>query len=167
MAVYGGFETGVIDSLSYVRLDEHLGRLTSRDLRQLRTKVPLDTLKAVVDLAIEIGREGREGKPVGTLFVVGDTRKVLANSQPAGFDPMKGYNRKERKLNDPRTREGIKEIALLDGAFVVSPDGTVDSACRLLDVAAAGHYPLERAGRTPSRRRRHYQEDECRCRGRQ
>ncbi len=133
VAVYSGFEPGRIDSISYIRLEEHLGRLTSRDLRQLETSVPLETLKTVVDLAVEIGREGREGKPVGTMFVVGDTRKVLSLSQPAGFDPVRGYNRKERDLHDHRTREAIKEIAQLDGAFLVSSDGVVEKSCYLVD----------------------------------
>jgi DNA integrity scanning protein DisA with diadenylate cyclase activity len=137
VALYSGFDAESIDSLSVINLDEHLNRLTGRDLRQLETCVPLDTLKIVVDLAIEIGREGREGKPVGTLFVVGDSRKVMASSRPAGFDPVKGYSRKERNLNDPRVREGIKEIAQMDGAIIVSPDGTVEATCRYLDCSAA------------------------------
>ena len=137
VALYSGFDADAIDSLSVINLDEHLNRLTGRDLRQLETCVPLDTLKIVVDLAIEIGREGREGKPVGTLFVVGDSRKVMACSRPAGFDPVKGYSRKERNLNDPRVREGIKEIAQMDGAIIVSPDGTVEATCRYLDCSAA------------------------------
>jgi DNA integrity scanning protein DisA with diadenylate cyclase activity len=137
IAIYSGFEVGVIDSISIIHLGEHLERLTSHDLRNLETSVPLDTLKTVVDLAVEIGREGREGKPVGTLFVVGDSRKVLAMSHPTGFDPVKGYQRKERDISDPRVREGIKEIAQMDGAFVVSPDGIVDAACRYIDAPAA------------------------------
>ena len=137
VAVYSGFEQGQIDTISYIQLDDHLGRLTARDLRQLSTNVPLDTLKVVVELAIEIGREGREGKPVGTMFVVGDARKVQANSQPTGFDPVRGYNRKERNLHDARVREGIKEIAQLDGAFIVSSQGIIESACRLVDASAA------------------------------
>ncbi len=137
VAVYGGFDSDTIDSVSVINLGEHLNRLTGRDLRQLETRVPLDTLKTVVDLAVEIGRDGREGKPVGTLLVVGDARKVLACSRPVGFDPMRGYNRRERNLHDPRVREGIKEIAQLDGAFIVSADGTVEGACRHLDCSAA------------------------------
>jgi DNA integrity scanning protein DisA with diadenylate cyclase activity len=136
VAIYSGFEAGTIDSISVINLGEHLERLTARDLRQIETYVPLDTLKTVVDLAVDIGREGREGKPVGTMFVVGDTRRVLASSHPAGFDPVRGYSRKERDLSDPRVREGIKEIAQLDGAFIVSPDGTVEAACRLIDAPA-------------------------------
>ncbi|MEX0794831.1 MAG: diadenylate cyclase [Pirellulaceae bacterium] len=137
VALYSGFDDERIDTVSFIRLDERLGRLTSRDLRKLETSVPLETLKMVVDLAVEIGREGREGKPVGTCFVVGDHRKVMTNSAPSGFDPIKGYSRKERNLADNKVREGIKEIAQLDGAFVVNADGTVEAACRMLDVASA------------------------------
>lgn len=137
VALYSGFEPETIDSISVIHLGEHLGRLTSSDLRQLETKVPLDTLKVVVDLAVEIGREGREGKPVGTLFVVGDTRKVLNSSHALVFDPVRGYSRKERNLFDSKVREGIKEIAQMDGAFVVAPDGTVEAASRYIDAPAS------------------------------
>lgn len=137
VALYSGFEPGEIDSMSVIDLDDHLGRLTTRDLQQLGTSVPLDTLQTVVNLALEIGREGREGKPVGTLFVVGDTRKVMAKSHPTGFDPVRGYSRKERNLKSSRVREGIKEIAQMDGAIVVAPDGTVEAAARYIDAQAS------------------------------
>jgi DNA integrity scanning protein DisA with diadenylate cyclase activity len=137
VAIYSGFEAGKMDSLSFIRLDEHLRRLTVRDLRQLETKVPLDTLKTVLDLALEIGREGREGKPVGTMFVVGDSRKVLSYTQPTIWDPVKGYSRKERNLHESRNREAVKEVAQMDGAFVVSSDGVIEAACRLINAPAA------------------------------
>lgn len=135
VAIYSGFDTENIDTISVLRLTERLGRLTARDLRKLETKVPLETLKTVVDLAVEIGREGREGKPVGTMFVVGDHRKVMEESQPGGFDFVKGYTRKERNIADSRVREGIKEIAQLDGMFVIAADGTVEASARIIDTA--------------------------------
>jgi diadenylate cyclase len=138
VVVYSGFEAEAIDSLSVIRLGEHLERLTARDLRALETSVPFETLKAVVDVAVEIGREGREGKPVGTLIVVGDARRVLDRTRPLGFDPFRGYRRKERNVRDFRVREAIKEIAQLDGAFVVARDGTVEAACRLIDAPMTG-----------------------------
>lgn len=137
VVVYSGFEVDTIDSISFIELDEHLGRLTARDLRQLETSVPLETLKTVIDLSVEIGREGREGKPIGTMLVVGDTRKVLQHCQPAGFDPVRGYNRSERDLHDPRVREAIKEVAVLDGAFIVNPEGIVEKAAQLVDAPYA------------------------------
>ncbi len=135
VTIYSGFDSAAIDTISVVKLNERLGRLTARDLRKLETDVPLDTLRVVVDLAVEIGRDGREGKPVGTMFVVGDHRKVLKQSRPGGFDPVKGYPVEQRNLFDPRVREGIKEVAQLDGMFVVSSTGIVMAACRIVDTA--------------------------------
>ena len=79
--------------------------LTSQDLRKLDTHVPLETLRAVVDLANEIGREGREGKPVGTMFVVGDTRRVLSMARPINFNPFRGYPPTERDMRDRNGRD--------------------------------------------------------------
>ena len=133
VAVYSSFDADSIDTISVLKLTERLVRLTARDLRKLETKVPLDTLKIVVDLAVDIGKEGREGKPIGTMFVVGDHRKVTEQSRPGGFDAMKGYTRKERALMDHKVREGVKELAQLDGMFVVAADGTVESCARIID----------------------------------
>jgi len=142
VAVYSGFDPGVIDSLSVIQLGEHLGQLTVRDLRQLKTRIPLTTLKTVVDLAVDIGRDGREGKPVGTLLVVGDHRKVLTYCRPMGFDPLRGYSRTERTLADSKVREGLKEIAQLDGAFIVSSDGTVVAGAQQIAAPRAGELTL-------------------------
>ncbi|HMP16156.1 MAG TPA: DNA integrity scanning protein DisA nucleotide-binding domain protein [Gemmatales bacterium] len=142
VAVYNGIESedsrDPMDSISVIYLGDHLERLSARELRQLDTRVPLETLKAVVDLATDIGREGREGKPVGTLLVVGDTRKVLSLSRVIGFDPVRGYSKKERNLRDKRVRESMKEICKLDGAIIVNKDGTVEAAARFISVPAEG-----------------------------
>jgi DNA integrity scanning protein DisA with diadenylate cyclase activity len=125
-----------IDSLSVIHLGEHLERLSAQELRKLDTHVPLETLRAVVDLATAIGREGREGKPVGTMFVVGDTRKVLGMARPINFNPFRGYSEPERDVRDRKVREQIKEIAQLDGAIIIRRDGVAVAACMLLDVPA-------------------------------
>jgi DNA integrity scanning protein DisA with diadenylate cyclase activity len=142
VALYNGVEIeeapDQIDSLSVIHLGEHLERLSAQELRRLDTQVPLESLKAVVDLATELGREGREGKPVGTMFVVGDTRKVMSMSRVLGFDPVRGYSRKERNLRDHKVRDSIKEICKLDGALIVNRDGTVEAAARYIDVLADG-----------------------------
>jgi DNA integrity scanning protein DisA with diadenylate cyclase activity len=138
VALYRSFDEEEVDSLSVIRLDERLERLTAADLRKLKTDVPLETLKAVVDLAVDIGREGREGHPVGTMFVVGDTRKVMKLSSPMGFDPLRGYSAKEKSLRDRHVREAIKEIAQLDGAMIIDLKGSVIAACRRIDSPAAG-----------------------------
>ena len=143
VALYNGIEAGEdqpepIDSLSVIHLGEHLERLSAQDLRKLDTHVPLETLRAVVDLATEIGREGREGKPVGTLMVVGDTKKVMSMARPQNFNPFRGYSEPERDVRDRKVREQIKEIAQLDGALIFRRDGVAVAACMYLDVVAEG-----------------------------
>ena len=135
IAVYSGFQQGRLDSISHLQLDERMRRLTSRDLQMLESRVPLQTIKAVVDLAAQIGREGREGKPVGAMFVVGDTRKVLEHSNDSGLDPVRGYNKAQRNLMDARTQDDAKEIAQLDGAFVVNSDGIIERSRQMLEVS--------------------------------
>ena len=135
VAVYSGFQQGRLDSISHLQLDERMRRLTSRDLQMLESRVPLQTIKTVVDLAAQIGREGREGKPVGTLFVIGDTRKVLEHSSDSGVDPFRGYNKKHRNLMDPKVQEDAKEIAQLDGAFIINSDGIIERSRQILEVS--------------------------------
>ncbi|SFJ07768.1 DNA integrity scanning protein DisA nucleotide-binding domain protein [Planctomicrobium piriforme] len=136
MALYSGYERDTIDTLSIINLSERLARLTARDLQRLETQVPLGTLRRVVDLAVEIGREGRESKRVGTLFVVGNHRKVLDMSHEQIHDPFKGYAKKERMISNARVRESIKELSQIDGAFVIASDGCVMAAGRILDAPA-------------------------------
>jgi diadenylate cyclase len=141
IALYNGIDTGgdareQIDSLSIIHLGDHLERLTAKDLRRLDTQVPLETLRAVVQLATEIGREGREGKPVGTMFVVGDTRKVMSMARPLNFNPFRGYSRAERDVRDRRVREQIKDIAQLEGAIIIRRDGVAEAACMYIDAPA-------------------------------
>lgn len=138
IVLYNGIEigkdgTGLMDSLSVIHLGEHLERLSAQDLRKLDTQVPLETLRAVVDLSTEIGREGREGMPVGTMFVVGDTRKVLSMCRPMNFNPFRGYSHSERDIRNKAVREQIKDIARLEGALIVRRDGVAVAACMRIE----------------------------------
>jgi diadenylate cyclase len=101
-----------------------------------RRGVNTGTLRRVVQLAVEIAREGREGRKIGTLFVVGDSEAVIGHSRPLILDPLAGHPDERKRLDDPDMRETIKELAQLDGAFVVSDEGIVVSAARYLDAAS-------------------------------
>lgn len=94
-------------------------------------------LEPTIELAVEIAREGREGRRIGTLFTFGDADAVLARSRPLILDPLAGHTEQARQIRDPNLRGTIKELAQLDGAFVVSDQGVVVSACRYLDATAS------------------------------
>jgi DNA integrity scanning protein DisA with diadenylate cyclase activity len=95
-------------------------------------------LDAVIELAVEIAREGREGRRIGTLFTLGDADAVLARSRPLILDPLAEHAESLRQINDPNLRGTIKELAQLDGAFVINEAGVFVAACRYLDTAGAG-----------------------------
>jgi DNA integrity scanning protein DisA with diadenylate cyclase activity len=100
------------------------------------TEYDADVLEPLISLAVEIAREGREGKRVGTLFTLGDENAVLARSRSLILDPLLGHPLSSRHVTNPNLRGTIKELAQLDGGFVVSHDGIVLSACRYLDAVA-------------------------------
>ena len=97
-----------------------------------------DTLKQVLLLAIEIAREGREGRKVGTLFVVADEAETLKRSKPLILDPLWYHPQEDKQIGKPSLRETIKELSQLDGAFIVADDGTVLSACRYINSSSEG-----------------------------
>ena len=94
-------------------------------------------LEPTIELAVEIAREGREGRRIGTLFTFGDADGVLARSRPLILDPLAGHPEQSREIRDPNLRGTIKELAQLDGAFVISDRGIVVAACRYLDAMAS------------------------------
>src|SRR6266403_6107634 len=96
-----------------------------------------DVLESLIGLAVEIAREGREGRRVGTLFTLGDESAVLAKSRPLILDPLSGHPESSLHITNLNLRGTIKELAQLDGGFVVSHDGIVLSACRYLDAVGA------------------------------
>ena len=101
------------------------------------TEYDPDVLEPLIGLAVEIAREGREGRRVGTLFTLGDEEAVLARSKSLILDPLLGHPESSRHITNPVLRGTIKELAQLDGGFVVSHAGIVLSACRYLDAVDA------------------------------
>jgi diadenylate cyclase len=101
-----------------------------------KREVDRRVLEETVSLAVEIAREGREGRKIGTLFVVGDTGEVVKRSKPLILDPLQGHPDESKQIEDPDMRETIKELAQLDGAFLISNRGVVLSAARYIDAAS-------------------------------
>lgn len=97
-----------------------------------------ETLKKVILLAVEIAREGREGRKIGTMFTVGDSDKILENSKCLILDPLYNHPDHLKQIENPNMQETIKELAQLDGAFIVSEEGVVCSACRYINASAHG-----------------------------
>jgi trk system potassium uptake protein TrkH len=98
------------------------------------TDIRPEVFEAVFRIAVEISREGREGKPVGTAFIVGDSAMVMERSKQLILNPFEGHRREDRLITSQGIAENVKGFALLDGAFVVSGDGVIESAGRYLTI---------------------------------
>jgi hypothetical protein len=95
-------------------------------------RIPSPILESVIDLAVEIARDGWEGRPLGTLLVLGDSAAVMEKSRQLTLNPFQGYSEAEKNILNPEVRDAIKNFAVLDGAFVIREDGVVLAAGRYL-----------------------------------
>ncbi|WP_265112418.1 diadenylate cyclase DacZ [Halosolutus halophilus] len=122
-----------IDTISRVRAsaDQHTGIY---DLFS-KSRADPDVIKSVLELAIELGKKGQKGKPVGALFVVGDAGKVMNKSRPLSYNP---FEKSHVHVGDPIVNVMLKEFSRLDGAFVISDAGKIVSAYRYLEPSAEG-----------------------------
>ncbi|MDD1676219.1 MAG: PAS domain S-box protein [Methanomicrobiales archaeon] len=98
------------------------------------TDIEGTVFQAVFNIALEISREGREGKAVGTTFLVGDAKNVLGHSRQLILNPFEGHRAEIRVITNPELHETIKELSQLDGAFVISGQGLVEAAGRYITI---------------------------------
>ena len=131
-----GYIIGVLclQNLSSIIISDLKQFTPVRTIDESSERVSAATLKAILNLALEIGREGREGKKVGTAFIVGDTKEVLKRSHQLILNPFEGYPEDVRDIKNNAHWETIKEFAQIDGVFIVNEKGVMISAGRYLDV---------------------------------
>jgi len=131
----GRLETGLLDLIHIVDTSKESEIVTGKEISKLALAIKPELFQSVFNLVMELADKGREGKPVGTIFVVGDHEKVLQLSKQMIMNPFKGYEEEERNIMQPSLKETIREFAAMDGAFVIGEDGTVITAGRYLGAA--------------------------------
>ncbi|MFB6124338.1 MAG: diadenylate cyclase DacZ [Halanaeroarchaeum sp.] len=122
-----------IDMISRARADE--SRHTGIYDLFVNSRAEPGVIRNVFEVAIELGRKGQKGKPVGALFVVGDAGKVMNKSRPLSYNP---FEKSHVHVGDPIVNVMLKEFSRLDGAFVISDSGKIVSAYRYLEPSAEG-----------------------------
>jgi DNA integrity scanning protein DisA with diadenylate cyclase activity len=133
MIIVGSTLAQEADSVSVYRVDTEKLDFTIYDLINA-TDIKEEAFEAIVNIALSIGREGREGKLIGTAFLIGDSDEVLKNSTQLILNPFKGHDVEDRSVKNPEISETLKELAQLEGVFVISSDGVIEAAGRYLNV---------------------------------
>ena len=113
--------------------------LTGQTADLLPPDVKPEVLERVIAVATELAVEGREGRPVGCLFVVGDVEKVETLTKPLVLNPFYGYKEEDRNILNPFMDETVKEFSSIDGSFVIRGDGVVESAGSLIQAIDSDH----------------------------
>jgi diadenylate cyclase len=121
-----------LDACLVLELNSEPELFTAADTILLGGDVSPTVFERTLLIASQLASEGREGRPIGALFVVGDSQYVLEQSRPLVLNPFHGYPESERNILDPNLQETIKEFSAIDGAFIIRGDGVVLSAGRQL-----------------------------------
>jgi hypothetical protein len=87
----------------------------------------------LIDIALKFAAEGREGKPIGTVFLLGDIKEMNTVSRALILNPCQGHPKKYRSIHDGDFVETMREFSALDGGFLVDTKGTVERAGVYLD----------------------------------
>ena len=98
------------------------------------TDIREEVFEEVYTLSLELSKEGREGKQIGTSFMIGSAPEVLARSTQLILNPFEGHPRTARNVIKNEIRETVKELSQIDGAFVISGDGTIEAAGRYITI---------------------------------
>ena len=114
------------------RLDTLVIAKPERDypwLRHHKSEVAVTRhLARLLEIALRFAREGREGSPIGAIFVLGGRENLSFHLRQLILNPLQGHPQTARSIHNPNFLETLRELAALDGAFVVNRRGVVESA---------------------------------------
>jgi diadenylate cyclase len=133
LALTGPGDDKVMDTLVKVDIGSEDPEEKIRvDTLGLPAEFSSQVVEGLIHTAMEIGAEGYEGHPVGTIIVIGDSTAVMEKSRQLILNPFQGISEAERNSLDPPIREAVKTFSALDGAFIIREDGVVLAAGRYL-----------------------------------
>lgn len=126
---------GYADSIFFIDVGKEFELLTSDFINDVIEAVKPEVFNAALNLACELAAKGRENRKIGTMFVLGDEKKVMKLSRQMIINPFLGYSEKQRNILNPELEETIKEFSAIDGAFIVNSAGEIVTAGRHLNAA--------------------------------
>lgn len=124
-----------LDTMMTMRIGGSLDDRVAIEGVKLGDEFNSQVVDALIQLALQIGQEGFEGHPIGTIITIGDHNAVLETSRQLTINPFQGLSESERNVLDPKIRDAIKNFSVLDGAFVIREDGVVLAAGRYLSAS--------------------------------
>ena len=126
---------GYVDSMFVIDVGKEFEIFTAKDMTDIIEGVYPEVFGTVLNIALEMAAQGREGRKAGTIFILGDHEKVLQLSRQMIINPFMGYSEEERNILNPDLKETIREFSAIDGAFIIKDNGAIVTAGRHLNAA--------------------------------
>jgi len=98
------------DTIVVVDVEREFQSVFTRQADMLPSMVKPEVLERVLGVATELAIEGREGRPVGCLFVLGEAEGIKPYIKPLVLNPFFGYNEEDRNILNPFMDETVKEF---------------------------------------------------------
>jgi diadenylate cyclase len=128
--------SGHLDTLLITSPRREFPWLRKSGLKQLRGVTATREFAQILDIALRFAAQGREGKPIGTIFVLGALGQVSPYLRQLILNPFEGHSPESRNIHNPDFLETLREFAAMDGAFVVNHEGDVEFGGTYIDAPA-------------------------------
>ena len=127
----GSVGMGYKSMMFVFEVDKILFKIGTHNLSQ---EINPNVMETVIEIALELAKEGREERRIGTAFIIGDKSEILKYTKQLIINPFTAYPDTAKNILDPMLRETVKEFSQLDGVFIINKDGTIISCGTYLDI---------------------------------
>jgi DNA integrity scanning protein DisA with diadenylate cyclase activity len=138
LCLSGVAASGRLDALVLLRPRRDFPWFRKHRLETIREAFPPDLFLRVLQVGMRFSAEGREGRPIGTLFILGDLERAKPYARQLILNPCQGHPRESRSMFREEFLETLRELTGLDGAILVDREGVVETAGTYIDAPTEG-----------------------------
>lgn len=128
LCLYSSIAGEDIDSITITRPKDRLRIIRTMDMETIGRLFAPEVFIRLVNILTRFAMEGREGKPIGTIFVLGDPEEMGPYLKEMILNPCRGHAPELRNVFNRSFFETFRELSALDGAFLINRQGIVESA---------------------------------------
>lgn len=128
ICLYSSIAGKGLDSITTTRSRDRLRIIRKMEMETIGRLFAPEVFIRLINILTRFATEGREGRPIGTIFVLGDPDTLQPYLKEMILNPCKGHPPELRNVFNNSFFETLREFSALDGAFVINRQGIVESA---------------------------------------
>ncbi len=128
ICLYNSIADTNLDSLTLTSPKSRLRIMRDMDVATLRELIAPEIFVRLINILSRFALEGREGKPIGTTVILGETRNMQPYIKQFILNPCLGHKEWKRNVLNKNFKETFRELTALDGAFLVNRTGVIEAA---------------------------------------